>query len=131
MNEFNRHQPNPQKRGVTLGHDVWIAKGVSVMRGITIGDGPIIAADSVVTKDVPPYAVVGGNPAGLLRYRFDEETVSQWLTLRWWQFSISKFKHEDLISIAASIDAARRLDPAADGLKTTMIAMADMPGERI
>lgn len=69
---------------VTIGSDVWIGAGSIVLDGINIGDGAIIAAGAVVAKDVPPYAIVGGVPARIIRYRFDEETINALLGWRWW-----------------------------------------------
>ena len=69
---------------VSVGSDVWIGAGSIVLDGVNIGDGAIIAAGAVVTKDVPPYAIVGGVPARTIRYRFDEETLDALLEWRWW-----------------------------------------------
>jgi len=69
---------------VTVGSDVWIGAGSIVLDGVKIGNGAIIAAGAVVTKDVPPYAIVGGVPARLIRYRFDQETINALLEWRWW-----------------------------------------------
>ncbi|MDC4545449.1 antibiotic acetyltransferase, partial [Acinetobacter baumannii] len=60
--------------------------------GITVGDGAIVAAGSLVTKDVPPYAIVGGVPAKILKYRFDEEVIKQLIELKWWQYGFADFK---------------------------------------
>ncbi|AYD00166.1 CatB-related O-acetyltransferase [Neorhizobium sp. NCHU2750] len=70
----------------TLGHDVWIGRDCTLQMGITIGTGAVIAANSLVTKDVPPFAIVGGNPARIIRYRFDEETISRLLASEWWTY---------------------------------------------
>lgn len=67
-----------------VGHDVWIGSKCMVMSGVTIGDGAVVAGGSVVAKDVPPYAVVAGNPAIVKRYRFDEETIRQFQECQWW-----------------------------------------------
>ena len=67
-----------------IGNDVWIGSDVLIMGGINIGDGAVLAAGAVVTRDVPPYAIVGGVPAKVLRYRFDEETIKELLELKWW-----------------------------------------------
>ena len=75
------------KGDIVIGNDVWIGYEAVVMSGVTIGDGAIIAARAVVTKDVPPYTIVGGVPARRIRRRFDEETVSALQTLRWWDWS--------------------------------------------
>jgi acetyltransferase-like isoleucine patch superfamily enzyme len=92
---FPEHWPNavdigghPTTRGdVTVGNDVWIAWDTTIMSGVTIGDGAVIAARSTVTKDVPPYAIVGGNPASVLRYRFDPHQIEALLAIRWWDWS--------------------------------------------
>ena len=67
-----------------VGHDVWIGTGACVMGGVTIGDGAVIGANSVVTKDVPPYAIYAGMPAKLIGYRFDERMIRLLLAFRWW-----------------------------------------------
>ena len=69
---------------VTIGHDVWLGSGAIILSGVTIGHGAVVAAHAVVTKDVPPYAIVGGNPARIIRHRFDEATVAALLDARWW-----------------------------------------------
>ena len=69
---------------VDIGNDVWVGYGALIMDGVKIGDGAIVAAGAVVTKDVPPYAIVGGVPAKIIRYRFDSETIRELLETRWW-----------------------------------------------
>ena len=85
-NKFNElTYVNPEKKQfVCVGNDVWIGDGVSIMEGVTIADGTIIAAGAVVVKDTEPYSIVGGVPAKLIRYRFDEEEISFLLKLKWW-----------------------------------------------
>jgi acetyltransferase-like isoleucine patch superfamily enzyme len=70
-----------------IGNDVWIGANATILRGVTIGDGAIVAAGAVVTSDVPPYAVVGGVPAKVIKMRFDDDLVAELLELRWWRFS--------------------------------------------
>ncbi len=76
-------QPDP----VIIGNDVWIGNGAFILPGVTVGDGAVIAGRAVVTKDVPPYAIVGGNPARVIRLRFDERVIEQLLSIRWWRFA--------------------------------------------
>ena len=77
----------PFKGDTVVGNDVWIGRESIIMPGVHIGDGAIIAAYSIVTKDVAPYTIVGGNPAKLIKPRFDEELTELLLTLRWWDFT--------------------------------------------
>ena len=80
----------PNRGDTVVGHDVWIGWGATIMPGVRIGDGAIIATASVVTRDVPPFAIVGGNPAQLIRYRFDEETRQALEEIAWWHWDAEK-----------------------------------------
>ncbi len=80
----------PFKGDTVVGNDVWIGQDATILPGVHIGDGAIIAARAVVAKDVPAYAIAGGNPARILRMRFDEKTVALLLKLKWWDFSPDK-----------------------------------------
>ncbi len=71
---------------VVVGNDVWLGRGCTILSGITVGDGAVVAAEALVTKDVPPYAIVGGNPARVIRHRFDEATIGRLLAIRWWDW---------------------------------------------
>ena len=75
----------PQKSAPIIGDDVWIGTNVVILPGVHIGQGAIIGAGAVVTKDVPPYACVGGVPAKLLKYRFPKETIEKLLKINWSQ----------------------------------------------
>ncbi|GEP12797.1 CatB-related O-acetyltransferase [Methylobacterium gnaphalii] len=81
---------------VEIGNDVWIGQNVIVIEGVKVGDGAVLAGGAVVSKDVPPYAIVGGVPAKVLRYRFTPDIIERLLLLRWWDY--------DLTPVTASID---------------------------
>jgi virginiamycin A acetyltransferase len=91
--------PEKMSKGdVIIGNDVWIGLNATILSGITIGDGVIIAANAVVTKNVEPYAIVGGNPAKLIKKRFSDEAISKLLVIKWWNWEIDKIKDNlDLI----------------------------------
>lgn len=80
------------KGDIVIGNDVWIGYEAVIMAGVHIGDGAIIAARAVVTKDVPPYTIVGGTPTKEIRKRFDTEVIQQLLILKWWDWSIDKIR---------------------------------------
>lgn len=90
-----------------IGNDVWIGYEAIIFAGVTIGDGAIIGSRAVVTKDVPPYGIVGGVPAKLIRKRFSEEIISTLLEIRWWNWS-----RERIIKNIAGIQSGE-----IDGLK--------------
>ena len=80
------------KGDIVIGNDVWIGYETVIMAGVHIGDGAIIAARAVVTKDVPPYTIVGGTPAKEIRKRFDAEVIQQLFMLKWWDWSADKIR---------------------------------------
>ena len=92
---------------IIIGNDVWIGYEAVILSGVTIGDGAIVAARAVVTRDVPPYAIVGGVPAKPIRQRFSNPDIAQLLELRWWDWPKEK--------IARTIDAIQSGD--LEGLK--------------
>jgi len=86
------------KGDINIGNDVWTGMDVTFLPGVTIGDGAVIAAGSVVTKDVPPYAIVGGNPAKVLKYRFTKKQIKKLLKIKWWDWPLWKiYDNIDLI----------------------------------
>lgn len=90
-----KRSPKVNIGNINIGNDVWIGSEVLIKRGVTIGNGAAVAARSVVTKDVPPYAIVGGIPAKVIRYRFDEETIQRLLLSEWWDYSYDQFNGMD------------------------------------
>ncbi|MGN7942098.1 Vat family streptogramin A O-acetyltransferase [Virgibacillus sp. 6R] len=80
----------PLKGDTVIGNDVWIGQNVTVMPGVHIGDGAIIAANSVVAKDIPPYHIAGGNPCKIIKKRFDDELINYLLSIKWWDWSAYK-----------------------------------------
>jgi len=78
--------------GISVGNDVWIGRDVTIMSGICIGDGAVIAANSHVVKDVKPYEIVGGNPARHIKFRFDVATINVLLDIKWWEMDIEEIK---------------------------------------
>lgn len=80
------------KGDIIIGNDVWIGYEAVIMAGVSIGDGAIIATHAVVTKDVPPYTIVGGVPAKEIRKRFDADTIKRLLMLKWWDWSTDKIR---------------------------------------
>lgn len=80
----------PQKGNINIGNDVWIGYNATIMAGVTIGDGAIIATNSTVIKDVAPYSIVGGNPAKEIKKRFSDEIIIKLLKLKWWNWDIKE-----------------------------------------
>jgi len=75
---------------VIIGNDVWIGYGATILSGVTVGDGAVIAAHAVVTKDVPSYAIVGGIPAKIIEHRFSPDIIQSLLEIKWWEWSLEK-----------------------------------------
>ena len=80
----------PLKGDTVVGNDVWIGQNVTVMPGVNIGDGAIIAANSIVTKDIPAYCIAGGNPCKIIKKRFDDELIAYLQEIKWWDWSPEK-----------------------------------------
>lgn len=99
-NKYGKHfqnhpfedSPLRDNKPVYIGNDVWIGANVSILPGLRIGDGAVLAAGAVVTKDVEPYAIVGGVPAKLIKYRFDEVQRSMWNKIKWWEWPVKKIE---------------------------------------
>ena len=110
--------PNPTA-DTHVGSDVWTCENSLMMSGITIGDGAIIAAGAVATKDVPAYAVVGGNPAKLIRYRFTEEQIEALLEIKWWDWPDDEVRKAVPLLSGADIDAFIDYARARTDLRTS------------
>ena len=95
------------KGDIVVGNDVWIGQNVTVLPGVHIGDGAIIGANSVVSKDVAPYHIVGGNPIRVIRKRFDDDTIACLLQLKWWDWSADKITENLEILCSGDISKIR------------------------
>ena len=106
FNGWNQDSPSMKdlqiKGDTIIGNDVWIGEDVTILPGIKIGDGAIIGKCSVVTRDIPPYSIVGGNPAKIIKKRFDDEMINLLLELKWWDKSIKEIN--DLIPLLSNSD---------------------------
>lgn len=100
----------PYKGDTVVGNDVWIGYGATIMPGVTIGDGAIIGSMAVVTKDVPPYAIVGGNPAKIIRSRFDQATIDQLLAIAWWSWPREKISRNIPAITGNDLEALKRAE---------------------
>ncbi|MEZ5655564.1 MAG: CatB-related O-acetyltransferase [Sphingobium sp.] len=114
FDEIKRMFNVPGRKGDTaIGNDVWIGMEAVIMPGVTIGDGVIISARSVVTADVPPYTIVGGNPAKPLKQRYDDATISALCDMAWWDWPVDIIEANVPAITGADLDALRKV---ADGL---------------
>ena len=107
--------PHACARLVEIGNDVWIGAGAFIKGGVKIGDGAVVAAHAVVVKDVPPYAIVGGVPAKVIRYRFDNATINELLELKWWNYDLANFGELDWSDVKGCIAQIR--EGIAKGIK--------------
>ena len=108
---------HPGSRGdVVIGNDVWLARGCSIMSGVTIGDGACVGAHALVSRDVPPYAIVAGNPARVIRMRFTQTQIERLLDVRWWDWPVARVRanYPLLLSdrLDEFLDAAQAVSPA-------------------
>lgn len=98
FDEFRFADPD-QKYPIIIGNDVWIGESVFIVSGITIGDGAVVMAHAVVTKDVPPYAIVGGVPAKIIKYRYSDTDIAFMKQIKWWDNTPDWFqKHWELLN---------------------------------
>ena len=97
----------PYKGDTQISNDVWIGYEATIMAGVKVGNGAIIASKSVVTSDVPDYAVVGGNPAKVIKMRFDDETVKELVDIAWWDWSAEKITENLEVIVGADLSVLR------------------------
>lgn len=115
VSQRNRHPlPAQATVGPTIGNDVWIGSDVQLGRRIHIGHGAVVAARSVVTRDVPPYAIVGGNPAKVIKYRFSEQVIERLLALAWWDFHLADLGDVDWRDVDKAIATVQDLRERGD-----------------
>lgn len=105
-------QYEPPSRPARIGHDVWIGEGAMIMEGVEVGTGAIIATRALVTRDVPPYAVVAGFPAKVMRYRYPEEMIERLLASRWWERDTRQLLELPLNDPAACLERIEGLGQA-------------------
>lgn len=98
---------NELKNIVNIGNDCWIGQGVFISGGVTIGDGVVVLAHAAVVKDIPPYAIVGGVPAKIIGYRYDEETIQLLQKIQWWNYDMQWLK--DNIEIMTDIEKLKNM----------------------
>lgn len=108
----------PLKGDTVVGNDVWIGQNVTVLPGVHIGDGAIIGANSVVSKDVSPYHIVGGNPIKIIRKRFDEDTIAYLLKLKWWDWSVEKITENLEILCSGDLSEIKNLQGNAQKFRS-------------
>jgi virginiamycin A acetyltransferase len=100
----------PFKGNTVIGNDVWIGYDALILPGVNIGDGSIIAARSVVSRNVPPYSIVGGNPASVKRQRFDDQTIAGLLRIQWWNWDTAKITRHLSSITSADLQALEQAD---------------------
>lgn len=104
--EARSFRGHPKSKGpVVIGNDVWICRGATILSGVTIGDGAVVAAGSVAVSDVSPYSIVAGNPARLIRSRFSEQQIATLLEIRWWDWPIERIREAWPLLLNDDVDA--------------------------
>lgn len=108
LNQMPAMRGRAMKGDLVIGHDVWIGYRATLLAGVTVGSGAVIAADAVVTKDVPPYAVVAGNPATVVRYRLAESERARMLAIAWWDWPVEQVTECAELLMGEDVDALER-----------------------
>lgn len=107
LKKENVAQAWDQKGDIMIGNDVWIGYEAVILSGVTIGDGAVIGCRAVVTKDIPPYTIVGGVPAKSIRKRFDEETIKELQKIKWWDWPEEKITEKIQAIQAGDLEGLR------------------------
>ncbi len=97
-----------------IGNDVWLGTRCIIKKGVTIGDGAVVASGAIVTKNVPPYAVVAGVPTKIIKYRFEPETIDELLKLQWWNFPIDKLQNLRNLPIEEALKKLKEIQTELD-----------------
>lgn len=117
---------------IVVGNDVWIGEGVFIRRGVTVGDGAIIGSRAVVVKDVPPFAIVGGTPAEIIRYRFEQPIIERLLEIGWWKYDFRIFEDVDFTNIEQALEMmTANLDSGKVDLNRPPMVQIDRSGHAI
>jgi acetyltransferase-like isoleucine patch superfamily enzyme len=111
--DISASEPPTRLRVTTIGNDVWIGHGAIICAGVTLGDGAVVAAGAVVARDVPPYAVVAGNPAVIRKFRLPPRLISPMLRSRWWQFAPWQLRHLDPADPESFVTGVFRMEGTA------------------
>ena len=115
------HDSTFPKAGIVIGNDVWIGSRTTITKGVNVGNGAVIALDSVVTGDVPPYAIVAGNPAEIKKYRHDDETIELLERIKWWEWSVEDImRNIDLFKTTGNDLKKRLMNFLKDGTVMTI-----------
>lgn len=124
---YDNHPVDPQfaQTPCSIGNDVWIGSHAVVMMGVKIGDGAVIGANSTVTKDVPPYAIVAGSPAKVVRYRFKAETIERLLASQWWDLNPMQLKGLDYRDIERCLATLANADTAENRYQPRRLRFED------
>lgn len=102
--DYRKYIKPVKSENVVIGNDVWIGNDVKILSNVSIGDGAVIGANAVVAKNVPPYAIVVGNPGKVVKFRFSEDQIENLLKISWWNWSHDKIKQTIELLLADDID---------------------------
>lgn len=126
-NKLNNLVPCPQKPPVKIENDVWIGQDSTILPGLVVGNGSIIAANSVVTRDVEPYAIVGGNPAKIIRFRFSVRVIEGLQRTEWWKYNFTDFNHLSISEPEKFIDQFMEIRSSLSPYNPNPIKLIDIP----